>query len=156
MKDCENCVHNKTGDCAGFWASCIGFKPIPKIDPDILKAAQESIDKDRHRGNKYGSRQVAEREEKVKQAKQMAQNKLLNHNAQDTDLIFKRLKAWRLNEARRQGVPAYMVFTDVELRNIASVQIDNKVDLLRVSGIGERKYIKYSDAIWQIITDIET
>ena len=77
MRDCDRCQLYRNGDCAGL--SCQGYKPIPFVDPEVMKSAQDANDNRRHRGNKYGSRSVAAREEKIKQAQSERKNE--NHKS---------------------------------------------------------------------------
>src|SRR5438105_102392 len=61
--------------------------------------------------------------------------------------LFERLRAWRLEAARRHGVPAYVIFHDATLREIARVR-PSSLDLLRhISGIGARKLEAYGQEI---------
>jgi len=64
--------------------------------------------------------------------------------------VFERLRAWRLEAARRHGVPAYVIFHDATLREIARVR-PGSLDLLRrISGIGARKLEAYGEEIVRI------
>ena len=57
--------------------------------------------------------------------------------------LFERLRAWRLEAARRHGVPAYVIFQDATLREIASAR-PSSLDALRgISGVGAKKLEAY-------------
>jgi ATP-dependent DNA helicase RecQ len=57
--------------------------------------------------------------------------------------LFDRLRAWRLEAARRHGVPAYVIFQDATLREIASAR-PSSLDALRgISGVGAKKLEAY-------------
>src|SRR3954469_13768952 len=61
--------------------------------------------------------------------------------------VFDRLRAWRLEAARRHGVPAYVIFHDATLREIARVR-PSSIDMLRgISGVGARKLEAYGAEI---------
>lgn len=61
--------------------------------------------------------------------------------------LFERLRAWRLEAARRHGVPAYVIFHDATLREIARRR-PWSIDTLRgISGIGARKLEAYGEDI---------
>ncbi len=47
--------------------------------------------------------------------------------------------------AEREGVPAYVIFHDATLREMAALQPTTPDGLLDVSGVGERKLEKYGD-----------
>ncbi|MBQ5949338.1 DNA helicase RecQ [Massilia sp. ST3] len=68
--------------------------------------------------------------------------------------IFERLRSWRMGAAREHGVPAYVVFQDATLREIAKVK-PTSLDALRgVSGVGEKKLVSYGDEIVAIIGEM--
>ncbi len=61
--------------------------------------------------------------------------------------VFEKLRAWRGATAKEQGVPAYVVFHDATLRQIAA-QAPTTLDALgTISGIGENKLAKYGQQI---------
>ena len=57
--------------------------------------------------------------------------------------LFGRLRALRARLARRQGVPAYAVFSDKTLRELAVVRPRTMEELKSVSGIGDAKARRY-------------
>jgi ATP-dependent DNA helicase RecQ len=61
--------------------------------------------------------------------------------------LFERLREWRLEAARRHGVPAYVIFHDATLREIARAR-PSSIDALRgISGVGARKLEAYGAEI---------
>ncbi|WP_228983603.1 DNA helicase RecQ [Streptomyces sp. DH12] len=62
-------------------------------------------------------------------------------------LVFERLRAWRAATAKEQGVPAYVVFHDATLREIAAAPPASLAELGAVSGVGENKLAKYGEQI---------
>jgi len=71
--------------------------------------------------------------------------------AVDADLL-ERLKAWRTAEARRRGVPAYVVFADRVLAAIAAARPEGREALLGVKGVGPAKLESYAEAILALVT----
>jgi ATP-dependent DNA helicase RecQ len=61
--------------------------------------------------------------------------------------VFERLRTWRAATAKEQGVPAYVVFHDATLREIATVLPGSLPELGTISGIGEGKLAKYGDGV---------
>ncbi|KUH35206.1 MULTISPECIES: DNA helicase RecQ [Streptomyces] len=61
--------------------------------------------------------------------------------------VFERLRAWRAATAKEQGVPAYVVFHDATLREIAAAPPSTLAELGAVSGVGENKLAKYGEQI---------
>ena len=60
--------------------------------------------------------------------------------------LFERLRTLRAGIARRQGVPAYVVFSDKTLRELAVVQPRNLEEFRTVSGVGDAKASRYGKA----------
>jgi ATP-dependent DNA helicase RecQ len=65
--------------------------------------------------------------------------------------LFEALRAWRAEEARRQGVPAYIVFGDATLRALAEHRPASEAELGGISGIGEKKREAYGEAVLAVI-----
>ncbi|MGC2240779.1 MAG: ATP-dependent DNA helicase UvrD2 [Acidimicrobiia bacterium] len=63
-----------------------------------------------------------------------------------------RLRAWRLEQARRQGVPAYVVFNDRTLESLASVRPGTEEALLQIPGIGPAKLDAYGDQLLDLLS----
>ncbi|SHJ96476.1 ATP-dependent DNA helicase RecQ [Pseudonocardia thermophila] len=61
--------------------------------------------------------------------------------------VFERLRAWRAATAKEQGVPAYVIFHDSTLREIAARMPADLAALSRISGIGENKLAKYGEGV---------
>ncbi|ALO12262.1 ATP-dependent DNA helicase [Streptomyces venezuelae] len=61
--------------------------------------------------------------------------------------VFEALRAWRGATAREQGVPAYVVFHDATLREIATLFPTTVEQLGTVGGVGEAKLAKYAEGV---------
>ncbi len=68
----------------------------------------------------------------------------------DEDLLL-RLKAWRLDVAKEQKVPAYVVFTDNTLIAIAELRPDDDEALIAIPGIGARKLEQYGPDVLELV-----
>jgi superfamily II DNA helicase RecQ len=66
------------------------------------------------------------------------------------------LRAWRLQEARRLGVPAFRIFSDQALRAIAQARPATAAELLAVPGIGLSAVEKYGRQIYRILGEGQT
>jgi len=62
-----------------------------------------------------------------------------------------RLKTWRLVEARRQAVPAYVILHDATLAEIARQQPRDLDTLAEIPGIGARKLERYGRALLEVL-----
>ncbi len=65
--------------------------------------------------------------------------------------LYERLRAFRRETAEKRGVPAYVIFTDMTLREIARKKPKNLLELMEVRGIGSEKAEKYGSAVIGII-----
>ena len=65
--------------------------------------------------------------------------------------LFERLRAWRASEAKEQGVPAYVIFHDATLRDIAVARPASIGQLGVIGGVGENKLAKYGDGILAVL-----
>ena len=67
--------------------------------------------------------------------------------------LFDRLRGLRAELARQARVPAYVIFHDATLLNLASAQPATEAELLAVSGVGEQKAKKYGRAVLAVIAE---
>jgi superfamily II DNA helicase RecQ len=65
--------------------------------------------------------------------------------------IEQALRAWRLSEAKRRRVPAFRIFGDRALLNIAATAPSNEAELLAVQGIGAGIVKKYGAHIFRLV-----
>jgi superfamily II DNA helicase RecQ len=61
------------------------------------------------------------------------------------------LRAWRLAEAKRRGVPAFRIFSDQVLRAVVSRRPATARELLAIPGIGISTVEKYGAQIYRIL-----
>ncbi|MGW7541282.1 DNA helicase RecQ [Streptomyces sp. NPDC054770] len=60
---------------------------------------------------------------------------------------FEALRAWRAEQAREQGVPAYVIFHDATLREIVSRWPESVAELATIGGVGEKKLMTYGEGV---------
>jgi ATP-dependent DNA helicase RecQ len=65
--------------------------------------------------------------------------------------VFEQLRAWRGAAAKEQGVPAYVIFHDATLRQIAAQSPSTLTELSTVNGVGDAKLAKYGQHILDIL-----
>jgi ATP-dependent DNA helicase RecQ len=65
----------------------------------------------------------------------------------DAQVLFEQLRVWRGETAKEHGVPAYVIFHDATLAEIAHLCPQSEVQLRQISGIGTRKLESYGAAI---------
>jgi len=67
--------------------------------------------------------------------------------------VFERLRTWRAATAKEQGMPAYVIFHDATLRQIATEAPTTLAALGTVSGVGENKLAKYGQQILDTLAE---
>ncbi len=67
--------------------------------------------------------------------------------------IVKRLKAFRLEQSRKENIPPYYIFNDAQMEAILAKNPKSKEELLQVSGFGNVKVEKYGDFIVSIVCE---
>ncbi len=65
--------------------------------------------------------------------------------------LFERLREWRAGTAREQNVPAYVIFHDATLRQIATEKPSTLTGLSGVNGVGEAKLAKYGPQVLEVL-----
>ena len=68
--------------------------------------------------------------------------------------VFEELRTWRAATAREQGVPAYVVFHDATLREIAATAPTTLPELGTVTGVGENKLATYGQQILDLLAGL--
>ncbi|MFE5503683.1 MULTISPECIES: DNA helicase RecQ [Amycolatopsis] len=104
-----------------------------------------------------GSRKVQLRREPERAAKAAARSSAKKAAAADMPAeaapVFELLRSWRAAAAKEQGVPAYVIFHDATLRQIATKRPATLQELGTVSGVGENKLAKYGEQILETLAD---
>lgn len=67
--------------------------------------------------------------------------------------LWEALRAWRLQEARRQELPPYVIFHDSTLAEIARRRPGSLTALASISGIGSNKLGRYGSVIIDIVAE---
>ena len=68
--------------------------------------------------------------------------------------LFDRLRAWRLEAAARHGVPAYVIFHDATLKEIARARPASLDALQGISGVGAKKLDAYGEEIISLVRSV--
>ncbi len=67
--------------------------------------------------------------------------------------LYERLRWWRVETARSHNVPAYVIFHDATLREIARAMPMSLDDMRNVSGVGEKKLETYGEQIIALVAE---
>lgn len=65
--------------------------------------------------------------------------------------LYEALRKKRMELARKQRVPAFMIFSDRSLHDMAKIKPQNEAEFLEVSGVGQAKMQKYGATMIQVI-----
>src|SRR5690606_6410076 len=68
--------------------------------------------------------------------------------------LVERLKRWRTDLSRRQGVPPYVVMSDATLEELAARRPRSGMERLSVKGIGPAKLESYGDDLLALVADV--
>ncbi len=69
-----------------------------------------------------------------------------------TRRLWEVLRAWRLEEARRQELPPYVIFHDTTLSEIARRRPTSLATLAEIPGVGQSKLERYGTAVIAVVT----
>ena len=105
-----------------------------------------------------GDRKVLLRREPEKPARAAKQSRAasaaVEELSEEAKPVFEKLRAWRGAQAREQGVPAYVIFHDATLRQIATQAPTSLNQLGTISGVGENKLAKYGQGILDTLAEV--
>jgi len=129
----------------------------------LVAAGLLEVDSDAYGGLRLtdGSRQVLKGERKVMMRRESPRTRERERGGQRTGLsvlpqdlaLFNALRGLRAELAREQNVPAFVIFHDSTLRNIAE-QRPTSIDALgRVGGIGGTKLSRYGERLVEIVRE---
>ncbi|MDB5771530.1 MAG: recQ, partial [Burkholderia sp.] len=100
--------------------------------------------------------QLRQYEKPVRQKRQTSKQKTYV----ETDLssveqaIFDKLRWWRVETARKHNVPAYVIFHDATMREIAKAKPRSLSDMRNITGVGEKKLETYGEEIVSLIAEM--
>ena len=90
-----------------------------------------------------------EKTEKIAVKKKKKTAGVLLSNEQEA--LFEKLRQLRMEIAKEEKVPPYIVFSYKTLVHMCQVRPENKEQMLKVSGVGEFKYQKYGERFLEVI-----
>lgn len=91
-----------------------------------------------------------------KQVFRKIDKKPVNYVSADESDVFVALRKTRLEIAHEQGVPAFMIFSDKSLRDMAEKMPQNASEMLEVSGVGQTKLERYGKQMIETIKEFST
>ncbi|MFZ6724043.1 DNA helicase RecQ [Undibacterium sp. MH2W] len=100
-------------------------------------------------------RQYKKAEKAVKHKRQSAKDYAETELSSTEQTLFDKLRWWRVETARTHNVPAYVIFPDATLREIARQAPASLIALRAISGVGDKKLESYGAEILQLIEELE-
>ncbi|MGL4425310.1 MAG: HRDC domain-containing protein, partial [Cetobacterium sp.] len=70
------------------------------------------------------------------------------------DPLFENLNKLRKEIAKKEGVPPYIILSDLTLIELAETKPKNRWEMLKVRGIGNQKFKNYGDLFLKIINEL--
>ncbi len=67
--------------------------------------------------------------------------------------LFEALRSWRGAQAKEHGVPAYVIFHDATLREIALITPGSIDELAAIGGVGEKKLVTYGEGVLAVVAE---
>jgi ATP-dependent DNA helicase RecQ len=100
-----------------------------------------------------GARKVELRKEaeRSSSSKNSATRKAVSDLPVEARDLFERLREWRAAEAKEQAVPAYIVFNDATLRELAVARPASIEALGGITGVGQAKLERYGEALLGVL-----
>ena len=98
-------------------------------------------------------RQYKKAEKAVKHKRQSAKDYAEAELSMAEQTLFDKLRWWRVETARTHNVPAYVIFPDATLREIARQAPQTLIALRAISGVGDKKLESYGAEILQLIEE---
>lgn len=92
---------------------------------------------------------------KAKSARSKKMTQPMEELSERDNNLLNALKQRRLNIARERNVPAYVIFPDKTLIDMAAKRPANETEFAEVHGVGKSKLEKFSDAFLKVISDFD-
>lgn len=78
-------------------------------------------------------------------------NSITNANIKDRETLEEKLKAYRLEQSRKENIKPYFIFNDAQMNDLIDKNPKNKEELINVSGFGAVKVEKYGNEILELL-----
>jgi len=120
---------------------------LTSTSKDVLEGKTPLLMKFQKESNKE---EVEERESNKKKRSSRSKDKNSSQMEVDEEL-FEKLRVLRMNIAKEEKIPPYIVFSDKTLKEMSYKKPVTEAQMLEVSGIGQFKYNKYGEKFMEII-----
>ncbi|GAA2291655.1 DNA helicase RecQ [Streptomyces kunmingensis] len=69
--------------------------------------------------------------------------------------VFEALRSWRGAQAKENGVPAYVIFHDATLKEIATQRPTSLAQLGTIGGVGEKKLATWGEGVLEVLAGLD-
>ena len=105
----------------------------------LTGSSESLLEGETHLTMKMPKEQELRKKEKRSRLSKASAGKL----GEQDETLFQRLRALRLEIAREEKIPPYMVFSDKTLIHMCILKPGNEEEMLNVTGVGRHKFEKY-------------
>ena len=105
----------------------------------LTGSSESLLDGEKHLAMKMPKEQEPRKKEKRSRLSKASAGEL----GEQDETLFQRLRALRLEIAREEKIPPYMVFSDKTLIHMCILKPGNEEEMLNVTGVGRHKFEKY-------------
>lgn len=93
-------------------------------------------------------------QQEVAQEEEMKKNGLKENREQENqEILIKKLKAYRLEQSRKEQIKPYFIFNDKQMMELIEKRPRSLEELLKLSGFGEVKCSKYGESLIRILEE---
>ena len=96
---------------------------------------------------------LAREEPRGEKKKEVRKKKKAGALTEAEEELFERLRALRMEIAKEEKVPPYIVFSDKTLMNMCAARPRTREEMLAVSGVGEFKFRKYGERFLRAVME---
>ena len=105
----------------------------------LTDSSESLLEGEKHLTMKMPKEQELRKKEKRSRLSKASAGEL----GEQDETLFQRLRAFRLEIAREEKIPPYMVFSDKTLIHMCILKPGNEEEMLNVTGVGRHKFEKY-------------
>ncbi|MDO5411800.1 MAG: DNA helicase RecQ [Lachnospiraceae bacterium] len=124
----------------------------------IVKLTEES-EKVLEEGETVSMKMAKEQEKAVKEKapKKTGKTKMTGVTLDENEeALFEQLRTLRMQIAREENVPPYIVFSDKTLVHMCKIKPENRQEMLTVTGVGEFKFEKYGERFLEELKKVKS
>lgn len=126
-----------------IWGEEYLVMKVPKVSGSVIEETPKKL--------RAGSRATAKSETAAKSGTGVTSVADVKNDASMQTGLFEKLRQLRLEIAREEHMPPYIVFSDKTLVDMCAKLPETKEEMLNVIGVGEVKYQKYGERFLEVL-----